>query len=580
MLRLVLRLLYNVIFYPIALAIWWIRRRSVLRSTRCAKLRLTRMPRIASGGRLFKGGSLADLAGDLEQAAADPLVTGLFVSLESFATSAADGFELATLLDRFKQSDKRLHVFIERADWRNLVAGHAADRLVTDPSGPVMVHGIGVEVPFIGEMLDRYGVSVQVRQRGDYKGAMEPFVRREPSPPLLESLQALVDNLFERAAEEIAKRPGTDVTRVRAALDEGPHTVAQAIDRKLVDAAVSAEEAENDLADACGAATVSPAASQPRDPQKGARSIPSLQQVPVLRRAGIVRPAPLSLTNAARIAFVPVAGLILDRPVPISRGQIAAASELGPRIRSLADARGIEAVVLVIDSRGGTTTASDTIWSAIRYAIGKKPVVAWMRSYAASGGYYVAVAAERIIASPFTLTGSIGVVASKPNVARAAARLGIHAIAVTRGSGAVLFSPFRPFSDAELTWLDAYLDETYRRFIAIVAEGRRMTPEAVEQVARGRVWTGAQAHERGLVDHIGGFSDVVEAARELAGFPAGRRHEIIWAAPREGLLRLVRRLTSSPAAWLPSGVDALLEPLLAGRQHGALYYMPLVWQDS
>jgi protease-4 len=219
------------------------------------------------------------------------------------------------------------------------------------------------------------------------------------------------------------------------------------------------------------------------------------------------------------------------------------------------------------------------IWSAARYALAKKPVVAWMRTYAASGGYYVAVAAERIIASPFTITGSIGVVASKPNVAEAAARLGINPISITRGRGAVLFSPFRPLTGSELAWLEAYVNESYERFKSIVAEGRRMSVEAVEQVARGRVWTGPQAHERGLVDLIGAFPDFVAAARELAGIPARKQHDLIWAAPREGLLQIGRRLAGPGATeMLLPELDTLLEPLLLSRQGGALYYMPLVWQ--
>jgi protease-4 len=250
-----------------------------------------------------------------------------------------------------------------------------------------------------------------------------------------------------------------------------------------------------------------------------------------------------------------------------------------PRIRGLADARGIEAIVLVVDSRGGTVTASDMIWSAVRYALAKKPVVAWLRTYAASGGYYVAVAAETIIASPFTITGSIGVVASKPNIAEAAARLGIHPIAVTRGQGAILSSPFRPFTGAELAWLEAYVNESYERFKSVVAEGRRMSVDAVEPVARGRVWTGPQAHERGLVDRIGAFPDVVAAARELAGIPVGKQHDVIWAAPRAGLFQIARWLAGPQATdMLMPELEPLLELLLLSRQGAALYYMPLVWQ--
>jgi protease-4 len=298
-----------------------------------------------------------------------------------------------------------------------------------------------------------------------------------------------------------------------------------------------------------------------------------------LRRAGVVRPAPLALTRSRRLAFVPVTGLLVDRPVGGLRPRAAVATELVPHIRRLADARGVEAIVLAIDSRGGTTTASDQIWSAARYAMARKPVVAWMRGYAASGGYYVAAAAETIIASPFTITGSIGVVASKPNVSEAAARLGVRPITITRGRSAAIFSPFHRFSDSELAWLDAYLDESYARFTSIVAEGRRMAVEEVEQVARGRVWTGAQAHERGLVDRLGAFSDVVAAARELAAIPSGAAHEVIWVGPREGLMQMARRLVPGGAADLVGPeLGALLEPLVLARQGRVLYYMPPVWQ--
>lgn len=265
---------------------------------------------------------------------------GLFVSLHGFNASAVDFFELAVLTERFKRSGKLLHVFIERVDGRSLIAGRAADRLTTDASGPVMVHGTGAELPFIGDLLGRHGIAVQVLQRGEYKGVMEPFVRREPSPALLESLQALVDSIFERMAEELARRPGLGLERARAALEEGPYTVTQAVERKLVDAAVPAEEAEDALADACeGVPVTVPKPIRHTPPQKGARSGDPLKQFPALRRAGIVRPEPLSLTRPPRLAFVPITGLIVDRPLGVGRRQAAVAAELVPRLRHLADAR-------------------------------------------------------------------------------------------------------------------------------------------------------------------------------------------------------------------------------------------------
>jgi protease-4 len=579
MIAFALRLLYNLTVYPAALLVWWLQRRSLLRRSRAVSLHLSHMPQVASGRRLFRRISLAELSTDLDSAAADPLVEGLFASIDAPGASAADFHELAVLLDRFKRSGKRLHAFVHRADWHGLMAGRSADRLTTDPSSPVMVHGVGVEMPFVGELLERHGVEIQVRQRSEYKGVMEPFARRGPSPALLESMQAVVDSLFERAAEELARRPAADVARARAALEEGPYTAAQATARALVDAAVAEEDAEDSLATACGAGGATMPARESRrrtPPQRGATPADRRTRLPALRRAGVVRPAPLALANRSQLAFVPIAGLILDRPMRGVGRRQAAATELVPRIRRLADARGVEAIVLVIDSRGGTVTASDKVWSAARDALTKKPVLAWMRGYAASGGYYVAAAAEHIVASPFTITGSIGVIASKPNIAEAAAKAGIHPVAITRGGGATLFSPFRPFSDAELAWLEAYVDEAYERFKAIVAEGRRMPVAAVEQIARGRVWTGPQAHAHGLVDRIGTFTDVVAAARELAGIPAGRSHEVVWSAPREGLWNVARRFAAPAVDILPPAFDPLIDLYLLSREPSALYYMPLM----
>jgi protease-4 len=140
-------------------------------------------------------------------------------------------------------------------------------------------------------------------------------------------------------------------------------------------------------------------------------------------------------------------------------------------------------------------------------------------------------------------------------------------------------SPFRPFTEVELAWLEAYVDEAYERFTSVVAEGRRMSMDVVDQVARGRVWTGPQAHGHGLVDRIGAYPDVVAAARELAGIPAGRRHQVMWAGPREGLLRIARWLSGPVAAERPiPEFDSLLEWLFLSRERSALYYMPLVWQ--
>ncbi|HVL58258.1 MAG TPA: S49 family peptidase, partial [Burkholderiaceae bacterium] len=269
-------------------------------------------------------------------------------------------------------------------------------------------------------------------------------------------------------------------------------------------------------------------------------------------------------------------------PVSGPRQRFAVASELAPRIRALADSARVQAIVLALDTRGGTVTGSDRIWSAARYALGRKPVIAWMRNYAASGGYYIAAAAQSIIASSFTITGSIGVISWKPNVAEACARLGVNPVLISRGGSARMTSVFRPFDEQALEWLEAEIDASYAQFKAVVAEGRRMSDEQVESVAKGRVWTAAQALERGLVDRVGHYRDVLIAARELAQIPQHRRHVVRWIAPPASPLQMLRRFSAQalPAAGvgpppaLAAFVDELYEPWLLAQESPLMYYLP------
>jgi protease IV len=497
-------------------------------------------------------------------------VTALFLVLDNVAGTSADFSELRALVERYKRSGKPFYAHVEPADWHSLMVAAAAERITTGPAGAVMVHGLGLELPFLKGFLDRYGVSVQSSQRSEYKGVMEPLTRSQPSAPLAESMQSLIDSSFDQAALALAARPGWDFTRAAHALENGPYTLAQAVERGLIDEVAERDEAEDFVRTASGVPT-----GRPRRFHRVPQGVPQRRALPDLARLGLTPPRPLSLKRRPKLAFVPVNGIIVDRAIGwAGRRRVAVAAQLAPLIRALADSRSVSALVLAIDSRGGTTTGSERIWSAVRYAAARKPVVAWMRNYAASGGYYVAAPARTIIASPFTITGSIGVAMSKPNVGEAATQLGINPVAFVRGGGTGLSSPFRPLSDHELSWLEASLDEAYSRFKTVVSEGRGMTLERVEEVARGRVWTGPQAHELGLVDSVGHYPDVLDACRRLLGLADEVEPDVVWTVPPEGPLQFVRRLFGTPAQFFGPFLEPLHEQMVVTTLSPVLYYLP------
>ncbi|HVL56649.1 MAG TPA: S49 family peptidase, partial [Burkholderiaceae bacterium] len=387
-----LRLLYNVLVFPWLWLAWRIRSAAAFRRPRALKLRLAQLPIIGGQARSMpfsRRRTIEDLSARLDALARHPRVTGLHVELDATPASLVDGAELRALLDAVRQSGKRVHVHVQQPETRNLAAAAAADRLSTSPGSMVMVGGIGLEIPFAGELLERHGVRVQSVQRREYKGAAEPLARSGPSEPLRESLQALVDALFEALAQTLA-RPGWQAQRARDLLDRGPLTLQQALDSGLLDAAEHAEEAEQALAgvqsDEAGGespAPEAPPAPQRRVPDKGARPLPATRRLLPLEAAALLAPRPLALKPEPVIAFVAISGAIVDRPVSGPRQRFAVASELAPRIRALADSARVQAIVLALDTRGGTVTGSDRIWSAARYALGRKPVLAWMRNYAA-----------------------------------------------------------------------------------------------------------------------------------------------------------------------------------------------------
>jgi protease-4 len=387
------------------------------------------------------------------------------------------------------------------------------------------VNGLASSTLYLRDGLARLGVSFDVVRAGAYKTAPEPLVRSGPSPEAREQREAVLDDVFARTVAAVSEGRRLPVARVREIVDRGVFTAEEARDAGLLDVVLWPDEIEDWARRQVGhrvrvADGYAPAS--PRSAQTWGRP--------------------------AVIAVVPVVGTIV--PGRRSLGGLSGAEGIARAIRRAAKDRDVRAIVLRVDSPGGDGLASDLLWHEVMRARRKgKPVVAWAGDVAASGGYLVASAADAIVAQPSTLTGSIGVFALKPDLSGLLAKLSVTRDASARGENAQILSLARPWSPPERELLQAQVERLYRTFLERVAEGRRLSPTEVEPLAAGRVWTGAQAFDRRLVDRLGTFVDAVALAREKAGLDPDEPFEL-------------RRFPAEPgtAARLVAGTLAAAEP--------------------
>lgn len=538
MLRIVWALPLWLLLLPFAF-LWWIATR-FKRSPRVLEVVLEGdLPLLAPQRRLLRRGSRdtrGDLRAALRQALKDPRVQTLYIRVGQLEGGMGQLSALRALITSAKGGagrEVKVVAYVHNPSTRTLWLASAADEVIIPPHTPVMAMGMSLELSFFGEALDKAGVDVDVVSAGAFKSAMEPFTRTEPSEANREALDGLLDGLYDQVVDDLANRPGRTPEQMRAAFESGPHLPEQAVEAGLADAVVALEEMEARL---------------------GCDEDGDADKIDLEDHGGPARPWPRwprILPEKAPLAVIPVVGNIRDgRLQGPERGGV-----VGRQVVEMAEAalksRRVKGVLLYIDSRGGSATASEEMWRAVRRLAEKKPVVAWMGDYAASGGYYLASAAHHIVACPTTLTGSIGVIAAKPNAGRLLQRLGVHTTRVERGPQSTMFSLSRGLSEAERAALKQSITAFYDLFLARVGEGRDRTPESVHPVAQGRVWTGQQALGHKLVDALG---DEEAAIRTLSGMTgvSGRPPLRVLRPPQP----LVARLLSGIGAQVGATVEA------------------------
>ncbi|MGH3957970.1 signal peptide peptidase SppA [Mycobacterium sp.] len=522
---------------------------------------------IASGGRPLV---LREAVAAIYRAADDPRVAGLIARVELPAAAAGPVQELRAAFAAFAAVKPSLAWAETYPGTLSYYLASAFGEVWMQPSGTVGLIGFATNNLFLRDALDKAGIEAQFVTRGEYKSAANYFTQASYTDAHREADTRLLESLRIQVWQAVADARKIDYDALDALADRAPLLRDDAVSGRLVDRIGFRDEAYARIAELVGAEGISPDTGDADDD-----SGPSRLYLSRYARATGPRPAPPLPPIPGRrpkpaIAVVTVAGQIVSgrggpRLLPFGTSG-AGGDTIAAALRDAAATDTVSAIVLRVDSRGGTASASETIWRAVSKARSRgKPVVASLGAVAASGGYYIAMGADAIVANPGTITGSIGVVAGKLVARDLKDRLGVGSDAVRTNANADAWSISAPFTPQQHAQVEAEADLAYTDFVERVADGRHLSTQTVDEVARGRIWTGADALERGLVDELGGLRTAIRRAKVLAGLDEDAEVRIV-SYPGSSLWELLRPRPSSlpTAASLPDAVGALIGQSVVG----------------
>jgi len=479
----------------------------------------------------------------LRRAAADSRVKAVIFEPEDASVGWATMQEIHADLENFRKSGKPLVAFLKSPSLRDYYMATAASKIYMPPSDLLNLKGIGFQLMYFKNTLDKLGVQVDVEHAGAYKDYGDQFTRSSMSPETKEVMNSLADDLYGDLINVIAKGRGKDPATVRGIIDNGPFLAKQAKANGLIDDLRYEDEVFGDM-----------------------KTTLRQSELKKTSEKDYVRVSDASAGLSSGSASTEVAFIVGEGS--IARGGDTAADGLqsdafDSMLEKVENDSSIKAAIVRINSPGGEVVASDDMWRAMNRLRAKKPVVISMADEAASGGYYMAMTGSPIIAEPATMTGSIGVVFGKPNLHGLYDKLGITKETVSRGKFALIDSDYSSLTPEESAKLKEGIDATYQDFLDKVALARRRPVSQIEPVAQGRVWLGDQAKDKGLVDELGGLDAAVQKARQMAGIPASSRVDLVLYPAKKSLLEYIMEATGTD-----DGLDAIasragLEPLRA-----------------
>jgi protease-4 len=502
----------------------------------------------------------------LRKARVDTRVSSVVIRPTTSGALWAKVQEVRDAIVDFKQSDKPIVAFLEYGGDQAFYLASACDKVFLMPTASLDLTGLANYELFLRGTLDKIGAYPDAMHIGDYKTAANTFTEHTMTPAHREMAQSLNTDLYEQLVRGLAEGRNKSEEEARRLIDHGPYLPEDAVRAGLVDDLAYEDEIDDKV-------------------QLGSGEVRYLRQ----REYRQIPPAALGLNKGQRIAVIYAVGLITSGE---SSNDSAAGDVLGSDtlVRYLRRARAdntIRAVVLRIDSPGGSAVASDVIWREIVLTKEKKPVIVSMSNVAASGGYWIAMPAHAIVAQPGTLTGSIGVVSIKFVIDGTLKKVGVNMESVSEGRYAEIYSPLRPFSPEERARMQQLMQATYDTFVEKAASGRNTTPEKIDAIGQGRVWTGHQAKQLGLVDELGGLDRALALAKQRANIPQDAEVELVVYPPKRSLYEMLADpfgrsdQSGAIAAFLGLSdrriVNTLTAPLRVFRRGEPLALMPNVF---
>jgi protease IV len=503
--------------------------------------------------------SLTSLILQFKKAKVDKRIKVVLLEIDMSGAGWGKSEEIRDAIADFRTSGKPVYAYLEYGMNKEYYIASACDKVYLAPPGELFINGLAADVMFFRGSLDKLGIYPDIYQIGKYKSAGDTFTRKDMSDAHREFMNELLDDLFNRYVDAIARSRGKTSDEVRAIIDDAPYGAQKAKDVGLIDGVAYRGDLEKELKTKLG--------------------YKDTDQLPIVKGGDYaqVDAESLDLNKGENIAVIYATGDIGSGQSENSPrgGQSIGSDTLSKAIDDAREDKTIKAIVIRVDSPGGSGLASDIIWHSVVAAKEKKPVVISMSDVAASGGYYIACGASKIIAQPSTITGSIGVVAGKPVMRGFYDWLGLSNEYILRGKNAGMFRETEKFTPEERAKFEDWIKTTYYNdFVPKVAKGRDKDAAYIDSIAQGRVWTGSQGKERGLVDEFGGLDRAVEVAKELAKIPKDKGvHRVILPYPRTLMQELLSE--GSDASTQAKQQEAVLATLPEDARR-AVRYMALL----
>ncbi|MGB1285560.1 MAG: signal peptide peptidase SppA [Aggregatilineales bacterium] len=443
--------------------------------------------------------SLMELEMRLRRIAEDPRPKGVIFGLQGFQMSLADLQTLRDMMIRTRNRGKRVICYAQGYDLAMYYVASAADEILMQPGGSLAPTGLIQQQVYLKDGMEAVGLKFDSVAITPYKGALDTFTRTEPSDAADAQTNWLLDSRYDILTTEIAAGRKIDIDEVKAMIDHAIYTDREALAAGYVDGLLSEEQFQSHF---------------------------DSKHIVLWEKADNTLLLQVPKYQEKYVAILPLTGMIVngesesppvDVPVPFVGGARMGDTSVVRQVRNLMQDENAAAVVLFIDSGGGSATASEAMASALDELARDRPVVTYVNGVAASGGYYISTPSDYVIAQPGTITGSIGVIMGKPITSEALNKLRFNAYQYSRGANASIFASTEPFNDEQRDKLRTSIERIYEQFIERVADARKMKVEDVDKVGGGRVWTGEQAQQHGLVDEMGGLYEAVQKARSMAG---------------------------------------------------------------